>query len=732
MKRVLPARLCYYLLLACIPASMLLAVWLAPNWHTWMQENALGLYRYLYAHVYPMMPSWAQYFAVQTLVALMALCGALYLAGSERWARWPGWSWRCLFPSLVVGYGAWAGLTYYWSAWPYATRAYVLREAPFYFLCVAAVYLCARPRRWLTLARVFMVAAFLEAVLQGSIIIHFAHVEGWTLRKAFVEKAVLFSNPNFGCSIMLTAALIAVAFLALEVRRMRGPAAGRRPTWHGMVRIAALVAALCAYGFIVWTANALAAYLAAGVAACAYALCLLPIRHKGALVGTAGAVAVALVVAVLASETLWTRSLRWALSPRRTTHLRVVDWVAGAELYVRRPLHGWGMGTFPATCARFHIPLAHKLPYVRGLRTTHPHNEFVRIASEQGLVGLLLYVTILGFAFTVSYRGLRTAPLRLRVVGYALWAGTLAFVVQGCFGKAPMNWSFSTNYWLLLGVLASASHWLGARPKPSPRAEPLRITAAGAVTLLVVGVLVGWWWWQWARGAYDSKVHLNHSRVARYAMAKDEAEEEFAALQESLELARPRCLWPDEILHIEYGIGLFLHRHERWARAARQWERVQSIAPEFLKTRLYLAQAYRHLGRRLDAAAQLEEFLRRNPYELQAYGELTRLAGRQTTMLALEERIFSRLRQEEGWIAEDYPSAEEVHALLNTYVELDQWQRARTMILAVKGFFDRIEAAEPVDAFAVVRGLERRYRQPEKEEQARQLREAIPEAWESP
>ncbi|KPK61916.1 MAG: hypothetical protein AMK73_07245, partial [Planctomycetes bacterium SM23_32] len=449
MKRARPAKLCYYLLLACFPASMVLVVWLAPPWLEWLRDNWPRLHEFLYRRIYPMMPSWLQYFAVQTLAAGVAICGTLYLVGGRERPRWPRWNWRHAFPALVGAYAVWAGLTYYWSAWPYATRAYFIRELPFYFLCVAAMYLFARPERWVSAAKVFAVSAFVEAVLQGAIIVYFARENGWTLRKAFIEKTVFFSNPNFGCPLMLTAGFIALAFLILTVRACPPKQAGRRSSPRPGATVAALVVALFAYAFIFLAANALAAYVAALAAGCAYALCLLPIKRKAAIVYCALAVAVVAVIAVMASETLWTRTLRWAMSPRRTTHLRVVDWAACAELYVRRPLHGWGMGTFPATHARFQVTLARMLPFVAGLRTTHPHNEFARVASEQGLVGLLLYLGILGYAFAASYRALRNQPLRMRLVGYALWGGALTFVVQASFGKAPMNWSFSANYWLL-------------------------------------------------------------------------------------------------------------------------------------------------------------------------------------------------------------------------------------------------------------------------------------------
>ncbi|KPK57717.1 MAG: hypothetical protein AMK73_09850, partial [Planctomycetes bacterium SM23_32] len=241
---------------------------------------------------------------------------------------------------------------------------------------------------------------------------------------------------------------------------------------------------------------------------------------------------------------------------------------------------------------------------------------------------------------------------------------------------------------------------------------------------------VGWGWWEWARGAYASTVYLNQSRVARFRMAQPGGEDAFDELERSLALARPRCLWPDEILHAEYGVGLFLHHQEHWARAARQFERIQQMAPEFLKTRLYLAESYMHLDRRQEAAEQLDEFMSRDPYELEAYALLGKLAGHEAAMLALEDHVLSRLHQDEDWIAEDFPTANEVSVLLNLYVMLGRWQRAREMIMRVRDFYAEADVTRPVDAFAEVRRLERHYEQSATPERARGLREIIPEAWE--
>ena len=737
MRRSSLTRACYVLLLACIPASMVLVLWLSPGTQEWMIEHARRLHTWMFRHVYPFLPSWPQYFAVQTLAAVLAVCGAALVLSRRAADRGTGGRFRWGFPALVAGYAAWAGLSYFWSAWPYGTRAYFVREVPFYFLCVAAYFLCGRPQLWVTVAKVFAVSAFVEAALQGFVILtqySSGTVEPMpgrelTLGYVFLKRAIFYSNRNFGSALVLTASFATVGLLAARLLPAPRPE-GEEPPPNRRVALplAGAAVALSVLVTIFLAAGSLAGYLAAAVAGGAYVFCLLPRRGRMLLGGAVGAVAVAGIITTLASDRLWTSATRALLSPHRTTHLRVIDWLTARELYVRKPIQGWGMGTFPATHARFFPPLARKLPFLKDKQTTHPHNEFARVASEQGSVGLLLYLALLGCAFVVSYRALRTQPLRTRLVGYALWAGGLTFIVQGAFGKAPMNWSFATNFWLLLGVLASARHWSG-KPESEDQDEPVHLAPAGWLALLAVACAVGWFWWEWAWGGYASMVTFHHAHVAQLHLHEKEGQEErFHRFTTSVELSRPRFLWPDEMIHADYVVGWFLTRQGKWASAARQLEQMQRTVPEFQKTRLFLAECYRNMEQPTEARAQLTEYLARDPYDLAAYDVLARMDP-EAAIDALAVHVLPRLSRPADWIVEDYPEPDEVKKLLHYYVASRRTDAARDLVERVQRFFTDELRRQPYDVKKLVRSLEQKYRDSDKDELAERLRQMLPQVW---
>ncbi|MHC4592559.1 MAG: tetratricopeptide repeat protein, partial [Planctomycetota bacterium] len=292
---------------------------------------------------------------------------------------------------------------------------------------------------------------------------------------------------------------------------------------------------------------------------------------------------------------------------------------------------------------------------------------------------------ILIYAFAVSYIHLKDKPTKARILGFAIWAGALTFTVQSTFGKAPMGWSFSTNYWILLGVLASAAHWTGETARAEEDDKPLRIGPAGWVALGVAAFLVGWCWWTWAVGAYASKVHMNRARTARLAMSKPGQQWQFEKFKTQLAEGRPRCLWPDDVLHDEYVIGWFLTDHRRWAAAAEQLERVQQIAPDFLETRLFLARCYLNMGKRREAMEHLAGYLRVDPYNPKAYRLLSYIDP-VSASAALEQEVLSRLVQPDDWIVEDPPTSGQVRQLLDFYIRGGQLQKARDTVTRVEDF----------------------------------------------
>jgi len=691
------ARVCFILLVACVPAAMLAVLLLPASARARLAAQWPAAYEF-YKSIAPAFPSWLEYFAVQTLLAAIAVVGAWHLL-----SRRPRLSRRHLFAALVGAYALWSAISYFWSAWPYGTRAWVIRELPFWFLAVVAMLTCRTERRWLTMARVFLAAVLAQALVAAIVLPHVARVHRWTLTGAFLRTPLFFQNKNFSCAILLTGAYLTVALV------LRHIVAGRR---NRALVVAGGIVALGLLGFVFVVAGALAGWVALLVSAPAYALCVLPIRRKGLIAGAAAGVVCVGMLAVLVIGPLRERAEAWALDPENTANLRVIDWAAGARAFSRRPLAGWGVGTWPAIFPRFAPSLASLMPQTAGTRPTHPHNEFVRVATDLGAVGLLLYLGILAYAFGISYRTLRSKPLQTRLPGFALWAGALAFLVQTLFGKAPAGWCFSALYWILLGVLASTVWW-DAETTPPAEERGSRMPAAGWPVMVLVLAAVLWGWWSWGVGAYRSTVKMRLAEEAHQWMAQhvDGAAARLPDLVENLELARPRSLHPSVMLYYDYLVGGTLVRLGRWEEGARYLEdHVDRWAPGMLKTDLMLAACYARLGRPGRAADRSRRYIVWNPYKLEGYLYLARFDPPGAASL-LSEQLYER---------EGFGDAGKVMALLQLEATLGAWDKVQKLVRDAS-------RANNLKPDGVVRMLADRLRQDGRQEALEGLEAAFPE-----
>lgn len=625
MSESSPARLRYALLLACVPASMLAVVWLPVPALIYLRLRRPVLHDLL-DHIAPLFPSWPQYFAVQTLLSLLLVCAVWWaLAGRRRGLRPFELSWAHAVPALVAAYALWGALSCLWSTWPYGSRGYLVRELPFYGLCVGAAFLVRSDPKRLLFAMIFVLSAVVQAALQAAVILGSAAANGWPLRKSFLQRAIFYSNPNYSCAILVTAALLVVGLLVSHA--VRAPSAHTNEEEgeaHGThMRRLPLVGAACAlavFGFVFVTAGALAGYLAAGAAVAAYLLCLLRMPRKGAIV--AGLVLCGLLATAvgLNSARLRAQALGRSLDPESTAHVRVMYWLGAADAFESRPLAGWGVGTFNAVYPRFKPALAGKLPYTRDKRPEHPHNEFLRVASDLGVVGLALYAGIIVVALAASCAALRSRPIEVKAVGYAVWAGCLAYVVQSALGKAPMGWCFSASFWMLLGVLTGI-----ALPEATPSSaaagetDGRRPAWAVFIALAATGA-IGWCWWAWGVGGYRSMVHMRRAEEAtRPDRASPRPGGRFDRFRSEVEAARRRCLWPTKILGYDYSIAEALTRQGRWPEALAELEKLQMVAPELLATRLLMARCHLNLAQVAEAVQHAERYLDANPYDVEGY-----------------------------------------------------------------------------------------------------------------
>jgi O-antigen ligase len=158
--------------------------------------------------------------------------------------------------------------------------------------------------------------------------------------------------------------------------------------------------------------------------------------------------------ALIVPEYNWNRVLTAGneLSGGGTMSGRVMIWAAGRRAFQDRPVLGAGAGAFMAAVE----------PMI-GPRNA-PHNVFLAILVEQGIVGFFAFFALLAVC---GWRAYRLPPLERKV-----WA-VIGFV--WLVGAMSLGWQYRKLTWLLFGLLAAQAVTAAAREHNLERREKGRV-----------------------------------------------------------------------------------------------------------------------------------------------------------------------------------------------------------------------------------------------------------------
>jgi O-antigen ligase len=122
-----------------------------------------------------------------------------------------------------------------------------------------------------------------------------------------------------------------------------------------------------------------------------------------------------------------------------TLNGRKAIWIGAWRAFQERPLLGVGAGAFRTAVARIPLPAGHRYPH-----NTNPHNAFLAVLIEQGLVGFALFSLLIATCVTLMWRSERPDRLTATVLMLTWFVGSMA-----------LGWQYRKPTWLLFGLLAT-------------------------------------------------------------------------------------------------------------------------------------------------------------------------------------------------------------------------------------------------------------------------------------
>ena len=239
----------------------------------------------------------------------------------------------------------------------------------------------------------------------------------------------------------------------------------RRP---GRVAIVALSLLLCLAVFYTLTRSA----WMGGMLGLAIMLAVtIPRRWRTPVLGAG------LLIVVVAAVSQWQNLVAFkrdrdlsAAQTAESVHLRPILGVVAWKMFLDRPLLGCGFAQYPKESANYVADRSTSLPLEKGYGY-EPHNVLFSLLTEAGLVGLGLFVILVGFWGRDAWQlwRHRSAPLWARQQGLLLLAAMGIYFVNGMFHDTSVAPMAHMTLFFLAGVTA------GLRPLWQPSAVACRL-----------------------------------------------------------------------------------------------------------------------------------------------------------------------------------------------------------------------------------------------------------------
>ena len=300
---------------------------------------------------------------------------------------------------------------------------------------------------------------------------------------------------------------------------------------------------------------------------------------------------------------------------------RLAMWKHTIEIIADNPLTGVGLDNWEFVYPR----------YDRGDKITgasepvRPHNDFLWIASELGLIGLALYLWLLFVAFRTVHRLLQRGSEEAQATVLACGVALVALLGHSCFSFLRERPAPSALSWLSLGIISLLS-----AQRTSPRGHSGFRVAVPALGLLIsLGALYLTWRHihfdryfhralayaesdAWTAVERETRLALRNGTFdhrARFLLAKalqgngrfEEAERAYLGAQ----LVHPNYA------HTHHNLGRVYEAKKDWSRAITSFRRAIEINPGYDKARIHLGNAYVSTGRLDEAIREFQHVVSR-------------------------------------------------------------------------------------------------------------------------
>jgi len=330
-----------------------------------------------------------------------------------------------------------------------ADRVKALENVAFFYVPFGLLFLLLRDVRWTRelIARCLGVAVTLAVLFAGVGFVEYARKSLFLNPKVvaadqysnyFRVNSVFFDPSIYGRFLALVMIAVMTAVLAAG-RGLGGPGAGpderalraRRGQVHArreMLAGAAVLAWLLGGMVTSFSQSSIAALLLGLAVLAAWSWGVRPTLYVS---GTLLVLALAFVLLAPASLHFGLKGAKGSAANATSGRTTLIG--GGLELFAKRPLEGYGSGSFETEYKRHSATDAANA-------ASASHTIPITIAAEQGVVGLALYASLLVSAFAVLFRGAGRSPPRIAIAA-CFAALVLHTWTYADFLEDPFTWA---------------------------------------------------------------------------------------------------------------------------------------------------------------------------------------------------------------------------------------------------------------------------------------------------
>lgn len=233
------------------------------------------------------------------------------------------------------------------------------------------------------------------------------------------------------------------------------------------------------------------------------------------------------------------------MSPESSASQRFLIWGCAVELIKEKPVLGWGVGTFgvhyPGAQGKFLSRMENKDYLPRANRSINAHNDYLHIWVEQGLVGLFLFLGIIGIFYWRLFSFLRKSEGKNPALFLIFFTGGITSFLIHAGVSFPFHiiQNGMVFYFLLalaVGIIQGGIKWeenIGKNSAGKTRyakglsPAPLILFLKWAILLLVVAGTVYLSFWRMK--IFISDLHVKQAKLFMesrlYSPARKELEE---------------------------------------------------------------------------------------------------------------------------------------------------------------------------------------------------------------